>query len=491
MILAIDQGTSSTTALVVTADSAIAGRGNVPVSVHHPLPGWVEQDGAELWTSVQRAAQVALADAGNPELTAVGLTNQRETTVAWDRRSGKLLAPAIVWQDRRTADRCESLKTEGWERFIRSTTGLPIDPYFSATKYEWMLTHCAAVRETAARGVLCLGTLDSWILWNLAGGIHVSDASNASRTMLMDVESQQWSTDLTDLFGIPQAALPTIVHSTGEVARTGVETGLPAGIPITGIAGDQQASLFGHLAHDPGDIKVTYGTGAFLLQVAGENRPADVDGLLTTVAWHCAGSTTYAREGSVFVAGAIIQWLRDGLRLIDHADQCELLGRRVPDSGGAVIVPAFVGLGTPHWDPNARGAIFGLTAGVTSEHICRSALEAIAHQVADVLDLMEPSATPLRVDGGAAASDLLLELQAAITGRTVMRPSNIETTALGAAYLAGIAAGVWSTPAEIRNRRSPDRVVEPRDGLGPVSRETWRDAVERSLHWASAGRTTA
>ena len=487
MILAIDQGTSSTTALVVTPDSDVIGRGNVPVSARYPLPGWVEQDGAELWTSVQRAAQLALADADHPELAGVGLANQRETIVAWDRRSGRPLAPAVVWQDRRTADRCEALKEDGWEGFIRSASGLPIDPYFSATKFEWMLTHCAAVREAAARGVLCLGTLDSWILWNMADGKHVTDASNASRTMLMELESRQWSTELIDLFGIPKTALPAIVHSTGKLGKTGPGIGLPAGIPITGVAGDQQASLFGHLAHDPGAIKVTYGTGAFLLQVAGQERPPDVDGLLTTVAWHLADGTTFAREGSVFVAGGLIQWLRDGLRLIDHAGQCDVLGRRVSNSGGAVVVPAFVGLGAPHWDPHARGAIFGLTAGVTSEHICRSALEAIAHQVADVLDLMEPDVTPLRVDGGAARSDLLLELQATITGRTVIRPSNIETTGLGAAYLAGIGAGVWSSPDEIRDRKAPDRTVVPKDGLEPVSRETWRDAVERSRYWASDG----
>ncbi len=491
MILAIDQGTSGTAAFVVAPDGTVAGQGRIPIAAHHPRPGWVEQDATEIWRSVQRAARLALADVGDPPLAALGLTNQRETAVAWDERSGRPLAPAIVWQDRRTAPRCEALREDGWDPRIRSLTGLTIDPYFSATAYEWMLASHHSVREAARRGTLRLGTVDAWIVWNLSGGAHVTDVSNASRTMLMDLRTQEWSAELLDLFDISRAALPMIVDSAGEIARTAPEAGIADGIPIAGVAGDQQAALFGHLAHAPGDIKVTYGTGGFLLQVAGEDRPEDVEGLLTTVAWRREGRVTFAREGSVFVAGAVIQWLRDGLRLISHAAECEVLARRVPNAAGAVIVPAFAGLGTPIWDPLARGAIVGLTAGVSAEHLCRAALEAIAHQIADVLDVMDPSDSPLRVDGGAAASDLLLELQASIAGRLVVRPAQLETTALGAAYLAGLAAGVWRTAEEIRQLRPPDRVIDSPGDLGAVSRDTWRAAVDRARRWAPSSEASA
>lgn len=484
MILAIDQGTSGTAALVVAPDATVAGQGRVPMAAHHPRPGWVEQDAAEIRRSVQRAAQLALAEAGDPKLAAIGVTNQRETAVAWDAVSGRPLAPAIVWQDRRTAPRCEALRDSGWGSRIQDLTGLTVDPYFSATAYEWMLAHQDPVRDAAERGSLRLGTVDAWVLWNLTGGAHVTDVSNASRTMLMDLETQTWCDELLELFGVPRESLPTIVDSAGEIARTAEGSGVAAGVPITGLAGDQQAALFGHLAHGPGDTKVTYGTGGFLLQVAGEERPANIEGLLTTVAWSLGGRVTFAREGSVFVAGALIQWLRDGLGLIAQAAECEARARRVPDAAGAVIVPAFAGLGTPNWDPRARGTIVGLTAGVTADHLCRAALEAIAHQIADVLDVMDPSDAPLRVDGGAAASDLLLELQAAIAGRPVVRPAQLETTALGAAFLAGLAAGVWDTPKEIRRQRPPDRVVEPRGDLGAVSRATWQSAVDRARRWA-------
>ena len=484
MILAIDQGTSGTAALVVAPDATVAGQGRVPIAARHPRPGWVEQDAAEIRRSVQRAAQLALADAGDPPLAAIGVTNQRETAVAWDAVSGRPLAPAIVWQDRRTAPRCEALRDSGWGPRIQALTGLTVDPYFSATAYEWMLAHQDPVRDAAERGSLRLGTVDAWVLWNLTGGAHVTDVSNASRTMLMDLETQTWCDELLELFGVPRESLPTIVDSAGEIARTAEGSGVAAGVPITGLAGDQQAALFGHLAHGPGDTKVTYGTGGFLLQVAGEERPANIEGLLTTIAWSLGGRVTFAREGSVFVAGALIQWLRDGLGLIAQAAECEVRARRVPDAAGAVIVPAFAGLGTPNWDPRARGTIVGLTAGVTADHLCRAALEAIAHQIADVLDVMDPSDAPLRVDGGAAASDLLLELQAAIAGRPVIRPAQLETTALGAAFLAGLAAGVWDTPEEIRRQRPPDRVVEPRGDLGAVSRDLWRAAVDRARQWA-------
>ena len=491
MILAIDQGTSSTATFVVAPNGTVAGQGRVPIAAHHPRPGWVEQDAAEIWRSVQRAARLALANAGNPPLAAIGLTNQRETAVAWDARSGRPLAPAIVWQDRRTAQRCEALREAGWGPRIRSLTGLTIDPYFSATAYEWLLTNSDSVGQAAQRGTLRLGTVDAWIVWNLTGGAHVTDLSNASRTMLMDLSTQAWSNELLELFGVPHAALPMIVDSAGEIARTTPSAGVAAGTPITGLAGDQQAALFGHLAHAPGDIKVTYGTGGFLLQVAGTDRPEDVPGLLTTVAWRREGRVTYAREGSVFVAGAVIQWLRDGLRLISHAAECEVLARRVPNAAGAVIVPAFAGLGTPIWDPLARGAIVGLTAAVSAEHLCRAALEAIAHQIADVLDVMAPSDAPLRVDGGAAASDLLLELQANIAQRPVVRPAQLETTALGAAYLAGLAAGVWGSAEEIRQHRPPDRVIDVPGDLGAVSRDTWRAAVDRARRWAPSEESTA
>lgn len=484
MILAIDQGTSGTAALVVAPDATVVGQGRVPIAAHHPRPGWVEQDAAEIRRSVQRAVQLALTDAGDPPLAAIGVTNQRETAVAWDAVTSRPLAPAIVWQDRRTAPRCEALRAADWESRIQALTGLTVDPYFSATAYEWMLAHHDPVRAAAERGSLRLGTVDAWVLWNLTGGAHLTDVSNASRTMLMDLGTQTWCDELLHLFGVPRAALPTIVDSAGESARTGQGSGIAAGVPITGLAGDQQAALFGHLAHAPGDTKVTYGTGGFLLQVAGEVRPADIEGLLTTVAWRREGRVTFAREGSVFVAGALIQWLRDGLGLIAQAAECEVRARRVPDAAGVVIVPAFAGMGTPNWDPRARGVIVGLTAGVTADHLCRAALEAIAHQIADVLDVMDPSDQPLRVDGGAAASDLLLELQAAIAGRPVVRPAQLETTAMGAAFIAGLAAGVWDTPEEIRRHRPPDRVIEPRGDLGAESRATWRAAVNRARRWA-------
>ena len=483
VILAIDQGTSGTTALVVAPDATVVGRATVPLATCYPKPGWVAQDAMGIWYSVQAAARSALADAGHPALVAVGLANQRETAIAWDSRSGRPLAHAIVWQDRRSAGRCEQLRADGWQTRIRAVTGLTVDPYFSATAFEWMLAHCDAVRAAADSGHLRLGTVDAWIVWNLTGGVHRTDVSNASRTMLMDLDTQSWAGELLELFGISINMLPEIHESGGVAGRVSEDAGFAAGIPIAGVAGDQQAALFGHLSHAPGDIKVTYGTGAFLLQIAGTDRPPDVDGLLTTIAWCRNGRVTFAREGSVFVAGAVIQWLRDGLRLIEHASECEIQASRVADTAGTVIVPAFVGLGTPYWDASARGAILGLTAGVTAEHLCRAALESIAHQVADVLEVMELNGHPLRVDGGAAASDLLLKLQATIVGREIHRPATLEVTGLGVAYLAGLEVGVWRSTAELRRQRSRDRQFDPDPNLSVVSRARWREAVQRSRGW--------
>ncbi len=484
MIVAIDQGTSGTTAIVVNAEAEIVARGYAPLAERFPRPGWVEQDAGEIWSSVETAVRAALAAAGEPAIAAVGITNQRETIVAWDAATGRPLAPAIGWQCRRTARACDRLRESGAEPDLRRRTGLLLDPYFSATKMAWLLQDSADVADARNRGTLRLGTVDSWLIWNLAGGAHITDASNASRTLLLDINNGSWSDELVGIFGVPRAALADVVPSSGTVATTGPDAPTGAGLPIAGVAGDQHAALFGHLATETGDTKVTYGTGCFLLQQAGSRRPIDVDGLLTTIAWRIDDRLAYALEGSVFVGGALVQWLRDGLRLIASADETERLGRTVPDTRGAVIVPAFVGLGAPHWDPRARGTILGLTHGVGRAHLCRAALEAIAHQVADVVEIMPASDRPLLVDGGAAANRLLLELQASILGCAIHRPAQLETTALGAAYLAGLGVGEWSSPEQLRAIRPAGAAIEPPADVSVTSRGVWREAVRRASDWA-------
>ena len=485
MILAIDQGTTGTTTLVIDERVQIVGRAYAPVTQSYPRPGWVEHDPNQIWRGVQESALLALDAAPSAGVAAVGITNQRETAVAWDSTSLEPLTPAIVWQDVRTAPQMADLEASGHGHAVRAVTGLRPSPYFSAGKFAWMLKHVPAVSAAHAAGRLRLGTVDAWLIARLTGGAHLIDTTNASRTLLMDLATGRWSTDMCELFGIPSQALPEIVPSLGQCAVTGADAPVLPGTPISGIAGDQQAALFGHLGVSPGMAKVTYGTGCFLLQHAGKSRPPDIEHLLTTIALGHPGGLTYAYEGSVFTGGALVQWLRDELGLFDAAPEIESLARGVSDTAGAVIVPAFTGLGAPYWDPDARGAILGLTRGVTALHLARAALEAIVHQVQDVLELMHPLAGDLLVDGGAAANDLLLQLQAASAGRAVARPADIETTALGAAYLAGLAQGVWSNVDELSSLRSAPTLFEPGNETLAIDRPTWRRAVQRTRGWAA------
>ena len=480
VILAIDQGTTGTTTLVVDERARIVGRGYAPVTQSYPRPGWVEHDPRQIWDGVQRSVRQVLEAARLETVEAIGITNQRETAVAWDAASLEPLSTAIVWQDVRTAPDMTDLEARGLGDDIRTVTGLRLSPYFSAGKFAWMLKHVPEVAAARDAGRLRFGTVDAWLIARLSGGAHVSDATNASRTLLMDVGTGCWSDDMLQLFGVPAQSLPEIVPSIGRCAVAGADAPVAAGTPISGIAGDQQAALFGHLGVSSGAAKVTYGTGCFLLQHAGASRPPDIDHLLTTVALGQPDGLTYAYEGSVFTGGALVQWLRDELGLIESAPEIEALARSVTDSGGAVVVPAFTGLGAPYWDPNARGAILGLTRGVSAPHLARAALEAIVHQVQDVLDLMPALTGPLLVDGGAAANDLLLQLQASSAARTVARPSDIETTALGAAYLAGLAEGVWSSRG--RTALAPPRTCALRIRLGDPFRRSPHLAPRRSAH---------
>jgi glycerol kinase len=453
----------------------------------------VEHDASEIWQVVQ-ATLAELAARLTEPIAAVGITDQRETVVAWDRRTGAPLHRAIVWQDRRTAARCDELRDAGREPALRAATGLVLDPYFSATKAEWLLTE-GGVPVTPD---LALGTVDSWVLWNLTGGVDggvfATEPSNASRTMLFDLRTLAWSEELLDLFGVPASALAEVRPSSGRFGLTAAGGGLPAGIPVSGIAGDQQAALFGQACLEPGMVKNTYGTGSFVLMHAGDTCPEPVDGLLTTVGWTLAdGTRAYALEGAIFVTGAAVQWLRDGLGVIEHAGEIEALAASVPDSGGVVVVPAFTGLGSPWWDPYARGAVLGITRGTTRAHLARAVLESIALQTRDVVRSMSAASghpiTALKADGGASANDVLLELQANHLGVPVSRPVVQETTAMGAAYLAGLAEGVWSSPADVSANWQLDArfdpVADPTE-LAPVQ-EAWARAVGRAARWADDG----
>jgi len=492
-VLAIDAGTTGVTALVISADGAVAGRGYQEFPQFYPEPGWVEHLPESIWQATLAACGQALDGAGPPDC--VGITNQRETAVIWDR--GTLVAPrrAIVWQDRRTAGICARLREQGHEPRVTALTGLRLDPYFTATKLTWLAGHEPTLWADVTAGSLVVGTVDSYLIARLTGGRrHVTDASNASRTLLFDIEAGQWSAELCQLFGVPPHALPEVVPSSGAVGHTDPEAFLGLSLPVAGVAGDQQAALFGQACFSPGAAKCTYGTGSFVLCNTGTSVVRSQAGLLSTVAWmDGAGALTYALEGSVFVTGAAVQWLRDGLGLLDNAAQSETLARSVPDSGGAVFVPALTGLGAPYWDPDARGAIFGLTRGTTRAHLARAALEAITFEVRDVADLMaaeapagppgEPGAGALRVDGGASTNDLLMQLQADQLQVPVERPVVAETTALGAAFLAGLATGVWSSPAELAAAWRLDRRFSPgpRDEPGYAC---WREAVQRTRGWA-------
>jgi glycerol kinase len=488
-ILALDQGTTGSTALVLHQDGRVLGRGYREFTQHFPRPGWVEHDPEEILQVTLAAAREAIAAAGETPV-GIGITNQRETVVIWDRRTLHPVERAIVWQDRRTADRCRELKATGHESLIRERTGLVLDPYFSATKLEYLLRD-PDIRRRAERGELAVGTIDSWLVTRLTSGrLHITDHTNASRTMLYDLALRRWEPDLLRLFGVPHSVLPSIVPSSGVIAETDSDH-FGRSLPIAGIAGDQQAALFGQGCIREGLAKNTYGTGAFLLAYTGQNRPRSESGLLLTAACGPRGEPAYALEGSVFIAGAAVQWIRDGLGLIARAHETEAMARSVADTGGVYFVPAFVGLGSPHWEAEARGTIVGLTRGTTRAHLVRAALEAMAFSSADLLRAMTTDArlalAALRVDGGAAANDWLMQYQSDMIGVPVERPDNVETTALGAAGLAGLALGVWPSVDEFLAGR---RFTKFQPVIGAGEREArwagWRRAVAATLAWARA-----
>ena len=466
-VIAIDQGTTGTTVLVLDEALQVRGRGYQEFRQIYPEPGWVEHDPEDIWVSVCVALETALRGIDPPSIAAIGITNQRETTVVWNRATGMAIHPAIVWQDRRTAERCAELTAAGKGPRVRELTGLPLVPYFSGTKLSWLLHHVPGAAAAAATGELAFGTIDSYLLWRLTGGaVHATDASNASRTLLFDLHALAWSDELLELFGAPRAVLPEVVPSSGTVGLTRGVPGVPDGVPIAGLAGDQQAALFGQACFAPGDAKCTYGTGAFILMNTGDAPIASRSGLVTTVAWKLAtGELRYALEGSAFIAGAAVQWLRDGLGFFASAGEVEALAASVPDSGGVIVVPAFSGLGAPYWRPEARGAITGLTRGSTRGHIARATLEGIALQNVDILRAMERDAgralTVLKVDGGASANNLLMQFQADVLGVEISRPELVETTALGAAFLAGLGAGVWKDQAQVEKTWREERRFRP------------------------------
>jgi len=488
LILAIDQGTSSSRSLLIDDQARIIASHSEPFDCDYPQPGWVEVDADRLWQTQLGSIRSVLAQAQlRPEaISAIGLTNQRETIVAWDKDSGAPLGPAIVWQCRRTAPACAALKAKGVEPELRARTGLLLDPYFSATKMRWMLDHWPQARVLAGQGRLAFGTVDSWLVWQLSGGrAHLTDASNASRTLLYNLHLGDWDPWLLDLFGIPADALPRVVDSSGVVAHCDAAV-IGAAIPIAGIAGDQQAALFGQACTRPGMAKNTYGTGCFLLLNSGDRPVQSTHGLLSTVAWQLAGARTYALEGSVFVAGALIQWIRDELGLIRHAAESSGLAASVPDSGGVSIVPAFVGLGAPHWDSSARGLICGLTRGSNKAHIVRAALEAVALQNVELLQAMQrdtgSALTELRIDGGMSANEFLCQFQADVLGVAVSRPRQQESTGLGAGLLAGLGVGLWRNLQQLEALRGEPRRFEPAMGEGErhAHLRQWHAAVARA-----------
>ena len=487
-VLAIDAGTSGVTALVIGAEGTVNSRGYAEFTQRFPRPGWVEHEPEDIWSATLSACRTALAGAPQPPV-ALGITNQRETSVLWDRRSLRSPRPAIVWQDRRTAGICTRLRDAGHEERVRELTGLRLDPYFTATKLTWLADQDEPAWSGVRDGSVAVGTVDSYVVARLTGGRrHVTDASNASRTMLYDIGAGGWSGELCDLFGVPVASLPEVVPSSGELGRTDPETFLGLDLPIAGIAGDQQAALFGQACYAEGQSKCTYGTGSFVLANTGRTPVRSEAGLLTTVAWDLGDGPVFALEGAIFVTGAAVQWLRDGLGLIDSAAEIEGLARTVPDSGGVVFVPALTGLGAPDWDPAARGTIVGITRGTTRAHLARATLEAIAFEVRDVVDVMVAEAgiavPELSADGGASGNDLLCQLQADQLGVPVRRPRVTETTALGAAFLAGLATGVWSSTGELAATWQEDRRFGPApDARDDGRHERWRDAVRRSLAW--------
>ena len=494
VVIAIDAGTTGVRAFAVDATGAPRGWAYREFPQHFPRPGWVEHDADDIWaaTAATLGEVVAAMTAAGETIAAIGITNQRETVVVWDRSTGRPLHRAIVWQDRRTAERCDELRAAGVEPMIRARTGLVLDPYFSGTKLEWLLRSGAI----APSPTLAFGTVDSWILWNLTGGadggVHATDPSNASRTLLYDIVERAWSEELTGLLSVPRSCLPEVRPSSGRFGTTRPDHAAGLSVPVSGIAGDQQAALFGQACFTPGMTKNTYGTGSFVLVNVGDAVPAPVDGLLTTVAWELAdGSVAYAMEGAIFVTGAAVQWLRDGLGIIGSAAETGPLAESVPDTGGLYVVPAFTGLGSPWWDPYARGTVVGITRGTTRAHLARAVVEAMAYQTADVVAAITAASgtapSEMRVDGGASAMDLLCAFQADLLGVTVRRAAVQETTAMGAAYLAGIAEGVWSSPTEAAGAWRAEATFEPTmtDGTRAARLTAWHRALDRSRDWAT------
>jgi glycerol kinase len=495
-ILALDQGTTSSRAILFDQQGHIHGSAAAEFPQHFPHPGWVEHDPHDIWNSQLAVARKVLADQhiDSRQIAAIGIANQRETTVVWDRMTGEPIAPAIVWQDRRTADTCDALRADGKAKRIADITGLELDAYFSATKLKWLLDHVPGARERAREGALAFGTVDSWLVFKLTGR-HVTDVGNASRTLLFNIHLMRWDRDLLALFDIPEQLLPQVVSSSEEIGHTHASL-FGAPIPVTGLAGDQQAATFGQACLTPGMVKNTYGTGCFMLMHLGEQPVASHNRLLTTVGWRVDGVTEYLMEGSVFMGGATVQWLRDGLGIIEKSCDVEALAASVPDSAGVFMVPAFVGLGAPHWDPYARGALVGLSRGSNRAHIARAALEAIAYQSAELMLAMQKDVAasnrdiPLcevRADGGAARNDLLMQFQADLLGVPVLRPRVTETTALGAAHLAGLAVGFWQTREEIAAQWTCERRFDPVMGADQRAAlmDGWARAVDRSRAWAT------
>lgn len=492
-ILAIDEGTTGTTSLLINSEGKVVAKAYLEVHPIYPQPGWVEEDADELFRKAVSGAQEVIQKTGIniSQVKGIGVTNQRETTVVWDRHTGKPVSNAIVWQCRRTAAMCEGLKQKGFETIVEGKTGLIIDAYFSGTKLRWILDHIPEGQKRAEQGELMFGTIDSWLVWNLTGGsVHITDYSNASRTMLFNIYTLQWDKELLAMLNIPEAILPEVLQSSHVYGETlprifGIK------VPISGIAGDQQAALFGQACYDVSNAKNTYGTGSFILLNTGSKPVVSKSGLLTTVAWYIDNKVTYALEGSIFVTGAAIQWLRDELKLISNAAESETIAKSVPDNGGVYLVPAFVGLGAPYWDMYARGIIIGITRGTNKGHIVRATLESIAYQVRDVIDVMSTEANIkiplLRVDGGGTANSLLMQFQADILGIPVQLSAVPDTTALGAGFLAGLAVGFWQDTAEIARKCSTSRTFEPK--MSTEEREKlyhdWKRAVERSRNWVT------
>ena len=482
-ILALDQGTSSSRAIAFDHEGLPVAVSQKEFTQYFPKPGWVEHDAMEIWSSESGVmAEVAAGLGVDAEIAAIGITNQRETTIVWDAVTGEPVCHAIVWQDRRTSEYCDSLKAKGLTETIRSKTGLIIDAYFSGTKVRWILENVPGARERAERGELRFGTVDSWLVWNLTGGkVHVTDVTNASRTMLFNIHTMEWDKEMLDLLGIPASMMPE-VRSCSEIY--GYTTIAGKKVPVAGMAGDQQSALFGQMCTEPGSVKNTYGTGCFLLMNSGDKPIDSKNNLLTTIAWKIGDTVNYALEGSIFVAGSVVQWLRDGLGIIKSSSEIEALASTVPDNGGVYFVPALTGLGAPYWDASARGSIYGITRGTTVGHIARASLEGIAFQTMDIVEAMRKDAgiclCELKVDGGASRNNLLMQFQADVLGTKVFRPVVTETTALGAAYLAGLAVGFWSSLDEIKKQWKVEREFDPGSDV-EVYKQGWKEAVERTL----------